>query len=212
MAKVRVHSLSMSADGYVAGPNQSVDDPLGEGGEQLHDWMFSTRTWRRMVGEEGGETGVDDDAAARGFEGIGAWIMGRNMFGPIRGEWTGDWKGWWGDNPPYHSPVYVLTHYAREPVEMEGGTVFHFVTDGIEAALERAREAAGDEDIRLLGGGSTVQQYLRAGLVDELNLAIAPMVLGGGARLFEEGVAEGYEVVEHATSSRAMHVRLERRR
>ncbi len=209
MPKLRVHCLTMSVDGYVAGPNQSVDTPLGEGGEDLHEWMFATHTWHGMVGEDGGETGVDDDMIAHGFEGIGPWIMGRNMFGPIRGEWgDSDWRGWWGDEPPYHHPVFVLTHYAREPLEMKGGTVFHFVTDGIEAALERAREAAGALDIRLGGGASAVRQYMQAGLVDELNVAVVPVLLRGGERIFEHGSYDLYEVAERVPGPRAPHVRL----
>jgi dihydrofolate reductase len=187
MPKLVVRNLSMSVDGYVAGPGQDVDNPLGVGGPLLHEWVFETRAGRRMIGEEGGETGIDDDFIAHAEDGIGATIMGRNMFGPIRGSWPNDdWKGWWGDNPPYHHPVFVLTHHPRSPIEMEGGTTFHFADDGIEAALDRAFEAAGGKDVRLGGGASTVQQYLHAGLLDELGLAIVPVVLGGGERLFED--------------------------
>jgi dihydrofolate reductase len=203
-----VESFSISIDGYGAGPRQTIDEPLGVGGEQLHEWMFPTRTFRRMSGNDG-ETGVDDDFAARGFENVGAWIMGRNMFGPVRGPWPDDaWKGWWGDNPPYHVPVFVLTHHPRAPVEMDGGTVFHFVTEGIEAALDRAREAAGGKDIRVGGGAATIRQYLAAGLIDEMHLAISPMVLGSGEALLAgiDMPKLGYELVEQAASPKAMHV------
>src|SRR5262245_34779362 len=184
MSKLRVQSFSVSLDGFGAGPRQSLEHPLGVGGEALHRWFFSTRTFQRMFAGEGGEAGVDDDFAARGFANIGAWILGRNMFGPVRGPWPDDsWKGWWGANPPYHVPVFVLTHHARPPVAMEGGTTFHFVTDGIHAARERAREAAGGKDIRLGGGVDTIRQYLRAGLVDEMHLALSPALLGSGEAL-----------------------------
>src|SRR5262245_7197484 len=164
-------TISMSLDGYVAGPNQSLDNPLGERGEALHEWFFATRTFQEMYGDGSGETGLDDDQARQWNENVGAVIMGRNMFGPIRGEWPDDeWKGWWGHEPPYQTPVFVLTHHAREPVEMQGGTTFHFVTDGIEAALARAREAAADRDVSIGGGASTIRQYLRAGLVGEMRL------------------------------------------
>ncbi len=186
MTKLRVLNLAMSIDGFVAGPDQGLDTPLGVGGRQLHEWVFATRAGREMIGQEGGETGIDDDFIAAGFEGFGAEIMGRNMFGPIRGPWGDeDWRGWWGDEPPYHSPVFVLTHHAREPLEMDGGTTFFFVTDGIESALEQAREAAGDADIRLGGGADTVRQYLAAGLVDELHVPVVPVLLGRGERLFD---------------------------
>ena len=208
-SKLKVWGFTISVDGYGAGPEQSTDNPLGIGGEELHEWMFPTRTFQRMVGNEGGDTGVDEDFAARGFENVGAWIMGRNMFGPIRGPWPDNsWKGWWGDNPPYHVPAFVLTHHAREPIEMEGGTVFRFETDGIEAALERAREAARGKDIRLGGGVATTRQYLQAGLIDEMHLAIAPRVLGSGEALLT-GIdlpKLGYAVAEHATTAKAMHV------
>jgi dihydrofolate reductase len=198
----------MSVDGYVAGPNQSLAEPLGVGGERLHGWMFATRTWSRMVGEEGGDEGLDDDFAARGDAGVGATIMGRNMFGPIRGPWGDEeWKGWWGDEPPYHHPVFVLTHHAHEPIPMEGGTVFNFVTDGIEAALERALEAAGGKDVRIGGGASTVRQYLNAGLIDEMHVAIVPVLLGGGERLFENlsGFSNKYECARFETSPHVTH-------
>ena len=201
-------TMSMSLDGYVAGPNQSLDDPLGEGAEAVHEWMFATRTFSEMQGREGGETGLDDDQVRLWNENVGAVIMGRNMFGPVRGEWPDDeWKGWWGDEPPYHAPVFVLTHHAREPVEMEGGTTFYFVTDGIESALERAREAAGGRDVSIGGGASTVQQYLRAGLVDEMRLHVTPVLLGAGERLLE-GVGSAladFECVELVSSPAAAH-------
>ncbi len=180
-----VHSYTISLDGFGAGPNQSLEQPLGVGGEQLHQWMVGTRFFMKMIGSEGGSTGPDNDVAERGMSGIGAFIMGRNMFGPVRGPWPDDsWRGWWGPNPPYHTPTYVLTNHARPPLSMEGGTVFHFVTDGIDAALELARAAAGSKDIRLLGGASTIRQYLRAGLVDELHIAVSPRLLGAGEPLF----------------------------
>ncbi|MDP9219860.1 MAG: dihydrofolate reductase family protein, partial [Actinomycetota bacterium] len=183
MPRLRVHNLAMSVDGYVAGPDQSPDDPLGVDGMRLHDWVFETRTGRQMQGEEGGDQGVDDAFIAQGDEGIGATIMGRNMFGPIRGAWGADtWTGWWGDDPPYHHPVFVLTHHPRDPVQMEGGTTFHFVTEGIEAALERAKDAAGGKDVALGGGADVAQQYLRAGLIDEMEVHVVPRLLGGGAR------------------------------
>jgi dihydrofolate reductase len=211
MAKLRVHNLCMSVDGYVAGPDQSRDNPLGVGGEGLHEWIFVTRGWRQMLGEEGGEEGIDNDFFVRGDENIGATIMGRNMFGPIRGEWPDDeWKGWWGPNPPYHHPVFVLTHHPRPPIPMEGGTTFHFVSDGIESALEQAFAAAGGKDVRLGGGASAVQQYLRAGLIDDLHVPIVPVLLGGGERLFDnlDGGPAGYEVVEYVNSPAVAHVRL----
>jgi dihydrofolate reductase len=184
MPKLRVHCFTVSIDGYGAGPNQDLANPLGVGGLALHDWFFATRTFRRMHGKEGGTAGVDEDFAARGFENIGAWILGRNMFGPVRGPWPDEqWKGWWGDSPPYHTPVFVLTNHPRASITMEGGTTFHFVTDGIHAALERAQEAAGHQDIRLGGGVATVRQYLRAKLVDEMHLALAPALLGSGESL-----------------------------
>jgi dihydrofolate reductase len=215
VSRLRVHSFAISIDGYGAGPNQDLQNPLGVGGPALFDWFFHTRTWQRMHGSEGGETGPDDDIAARGFAGIGAWILGRNMFGPVRGPWPDDsWKGWWGDEPPYHTPVFVLTHHARAPIEMKGGTVFRFVTEGIHAALQQARDAADGRDVRLGGGVSTIRQYLRAGLVDELHLAIAPVLLGAGEHLMD-GIdlpALGYECVEHVAGGRAAaHVILRKR-
>jgi dihydrofolate reductase len=201
-------SISMSLDGFVAGPRQSREEPLGEGGESLHEWVFVTRSFRAMQGKEGGEKGVDDEQAMAWSRNTGATIMGRNMFGPIRGSWGDEgWNGWWGEDPPYHTPVFVLTHHAREPVEMEGGTTFHFVTDGIESALERARHAAGDGDVSIGGGAATVQQYLRAGLVDEFRVHVAPLLLGGGERLFENlgGTTAGYECVETVASPAVTH-------
>jgi dihydrofolate reductase len=210
MSKLRVNCFSVSLDGFGAGPNQSVDDPLGEGGETLHEWFVPTRTFQQMVlGNEGGTTGVDDDFAARSFTNIGAWIMGRNMFGPIRGPWPDEnWKGWWGDNPPYHCPVFVLTHQERAPVTMAGGTIFHFVTDGIEAALERAVQAANGKDVRVGGGVATVRQYLRAGLIDEMHLAISPTLLGSGEHLFADidTASLGYRCTEHVPTQNATHV------
>jgi dihydrofolate reductase len=214
MSKVRVACFGMSIDGFAAGPRQSLDDPLGVGGLSLMQWVFPTRTFQRMHGDgAGGETGVDDDFAARGFADVGAWILGRNMFGPVRGPWPDEsWKGWWGDEPPYHVPVFVLTHHAREPLAMQGGTTFHFVTDGIHAALDAARQAAGGRDVRIGGGAATVRQYLQAGLVDELHLALAPTVLGQGEALLAgiDLVALGFRCVEHVASARAMHVVLAR--
>jgi dihydrofolate reductase len=214
MIQVRVESFSISIDGYGAGPQQSVDHPLGIGGENLHEWFLPTRTFQKAVrGADGGTTGLDDDFAQRGFRNVGAWILGRNMFGPVRGPWPDDtWKGWWGDEPPYHVPVFVLTHHARPPVGMAGGTTFHFVTDGVHEALARARAAAGGKDVRIGGGVNTIQQYLRAGLIDEMHFAVAPAVLGAGERLFE-GVdlkALGYTCVQFAPSEKATHVVLRR--
>jgi dihydrofolate reductase len=209
MPKLRVHAFSISLDGYGAGPKQDRDDPLGVGGEALHEWVVATRTFRQMSGKEGGTTGVDDDFAARGFNNIGAWIMGRNMFGPVRGPWPDDtWKGWWGDNPPYHCSVFVLTNHPRTSITMEGGTTFHFVTDGIHAALKRAVEAAGDRDIRLGGGVAAIQQYLRAGLVDEMHLAIAPILLGSGEHLFAgiDAAKLGYRCTQHVPTTNATHI------
>lgn len=221
MPKLRVHNFSISLDGYGAGPDQSRENPLGIGGERLHDWLVATRTFQRAhggdpsagksVGGEGG--GIDDGFAAQAFENIGAWIMGRNMFGPVRGPWPDEsWRGWWGDDPPFHAPVFVLTHHPRPPLSMKGGTTFHFVHDGIESALERAIDAAGGKDVLLGGGVSTIQQYLRAGLIDEMHLAIAPILLGGGERLFDhlDGGPRGYECIELVSSPAAAHVRLVR--
>ena len=208
MARVRVHDFSISIDGYGAGPNQSTKDPLGVGGESLHAWFIPTRTFQRTHDGEGGSTGVDDDVAARGVIGIGAWIMGRNMFGPLRGPWPDqNWRGWWGENPPFHAPVFVLTHHPRPPLAMNGGTVFHFVTDGIEAALEGAHSAAGGKDIRISGGAATIRQYLRARLVDEMHVAVAPILLGSGESLLADLdlPALGYHCTEHVASDKATH-------
>jgi dihydrofolate reductase len=213
MTKLRVNCFAMSLDGYGAGPNQSLANPLGEGGSALHEWLVSTRTFQRMVGKEGGETGPNDEFAARGMSNLGAWILGRNMFGPVRGPWPDDeWKGWWGDEPPYHTPVFVLTHHPRAPITMKGGTTFHFVTDGFHAALKRATEAAQGKDIRLGGGVATIQQYLRAGLVDEMHVALAPVLLGRGELLFGglEMNALGYRCTEHVPTQGATHVILSR--
>jgi dihydrofolate reductase len=214
MPRLRVHNFAMSVDGFVAGPDQSLEHPLGVGGTRLHQWAFATRSARRMFGHEGGEGGVDDDMWRQGDEGVGATIMGRSMFGPVRGPWPDEsWRGWWGDEPPYHHPVFVLTHHPRPSVEMQGGTTFHFVDGGIEVALERAVEAAGGRDVRIGGGASTVRQYLRAGLVDLLHLAIAPVLLGSGQRLFEDlsDLPEAYQVAEVVGSPRAAHVRVTKR-
>ena len=209
-----VYAFSVSIDGYGAGPSQSLKDPLGIGGENLHEWLVGTRTFMQMHGGQGGATGPDDDFAARGFAGIGAWIMGRNMFGSSRGPWPDDnWRGWWGENPPYHTPVFVLTHHRRPSVPMQGGTVFHFVTVGIESALAQARAAAGDKAVRLGGGVATIRQYLQAGLIDELHLAIAPVLLGAGEHLLT-GIdlpALGYRCTEHVATAKATHVVLSRR-
>jgi dihydrofolate reductase len=213
MPKLRVHNLSISIDGFAAGPRQDVDNPLGVGGPRLHEWVFATHSGRQMLGEEGGDEGIDDRFIALGDAGIGATIMGRNMFGPIRGPWTDEkWTGWWGDNPPYHHQVFVLTHHPRASITMQGGTTFNFVTDGIEAARARAFEAADGLDVRLGGGAATVQQYLRAGLIDEMHLAIVPIFLGGGERLFDHlgGGPAGYECVELVSSPSVTHVRFVR--
>jgi dihydrofolate reductase len=214
MSGLRVLNFGISLDGYGAGPRQDLANPLGVGGMALHNWMFATRTFQQLHGRDGGERGVDDDFAARGFANVGAWILGRNMFGPIRGAWPDEaWKGWWGDNPPYHTPVFVLTHYPRAPIPMDGGTVFHFVTDGIHAALQRAGEAAAGRDVRLGGGIATIRAYLGAGLIDELHLAVAPVLLGSGESLLTgiDMPALGYQVVEHVPTAAATHVVLRKR-
>ena len=209
MGKVRIECFAISADGYGAGPSQDLEHPLGVGGERLHDWTFASRNFRRMHGLAGGETGPDDDFIARGFEGVGAWILGRNMFGPVRGPWVDDsWRGWWGDEPPYRVPVFVLTHHARSPLEMSGGTTFHFVTDGFDAALRRARDAAGVLDVRIGGGTSTVRQALLAGVVDSMHLAVSPVLLGGGESLLA-GIdlpGLGLHCREFVAGARAMHL------
>jgi len=209
MPKLSVHAFTISLDGYGAGPDQTIETPLGVGGEELHGWMVKTRTFHKMAGKPGGEAGIEDDLTMRGFENVGAWIMGRNMFGPVRGEWPDDsWKGWWGDNPPYHVPTFVLTNHARKPVEMAGGTTFHFVTGGIEEALELARDAAGDKDIRVGGGVSTVRQYLAAGLIDDLHVAVSPIFLGRGESLFAglDLPALGYVLTERISTEHATHL------
>jgi dihydrofolate reductase len=214
MSKLRVNSFSVSLDGYGAGPNQTLEEPLGVGGKGLHPWMIGTRTFRQLFGNEGGSTGVDDDFAQRGFDNVGAWILGRKMFGPVRGPWLDDsWRGWWGESPPYHCDVFVLTHHRRKSFAMDGGTTFHFVTGGIEDALQRARKAAGGKDVRLGGGADVVQQYLRAQLIDEMHIAFSPVLLGSGEALFA-GIdlpALGYEVTEHVPTQNATHVVLTKR-
>jgi len=214
MPKLRVHSFAISLDGYGAGPKQDRDNPLGIGGLALHEWAFATRTFQRMHGTEGGSTGVDEQFVARGFENIGAWILGRNMFGPIRGPWPDEsWKGWWGETPPYHTPVFVLTHYARDSIQMKGGTTFSFVTDGIHAALAKAMEAAGGRDVRLGGGIATIRQYLCAKLIDEMHLAMPSVLLGSGEHLFGgiNVVELGYRCVERLSGENATHVILAKR-
>ncbi|RUL70450.1 dihydrofolate reductase family protein [Dyella choica] len=214
MPQLRVHSFAVSLDGYGAGPDQSLDHPLGVRGPELMEWFFHTRVWQRKQGQDGGETGIDNDMAEQGFANIGAWIIGRNMFGPIRGPWPNeDWKGWWGEEPPYHTPVFVLTQHPRAPLKMAGGTEFVFVTEGIHAALEQAKAAAGGRDVRLGGGVATVRQYLQAGLIDELHLAVRPVLLGAGENLWHglDMHALGYECVKHLAGERAMHVILRKR-
>ena len=206
MPRLIVHSYTISLDGYGAGPHQSLEAPLGEGAESLHAWLTGTRFFMRMTGRDGGTTGADNAFAEQGMANIGAYILGRNMFGPVRGPWPDEsWRGWWGPNPPYHTPTFVLTHHARAPLVMEGGTTFHFVTDGIDAALDRARAAAGDRDIRLLGGAQTIRQYLLAGLVDEMQLAVSPVLLGSGESLFEglDLPQLGYRASGYAAGERA---------
>jgi dihydrofolate reductase len=213
MPKLLVKAFSLSIDGFGAGPRQDLEHPLGVRGPELMEWFFATRAWRQMHGHEGGETGVDNQVAEQGMAGIGAWIIGRNMFGPVRGAWPDEsWRGWWGEEPPYHTPVFVLTHHARAPLRMKGDTEFHFVTDGIHAALERARAAAGARDIRLGGGVLTVREYLRAGLIDELRLALRPVLLGTGEHLFKDIDlrALGYECSPPLAGERAIHLTLRR--
>ncbi len=210
MSKVRVNCYGISADGFGAAPGQSLDNPFGEGGMVIMDWFRDTKVFNAMIGNPAqGSTGFENDLAAASMEGVGAWIMGRNMFGPVRGPWPDfEWKGWWGPNPPYHVPIFVLTHYARPPLEMEGGNIFHFVTGGIHEALERAKEAAGDKDIRIGGGAATIRQYLEAGLIDDLHLAIAPVLLGAGESPINDLnlAALGYTVAEHKQGEKAMHL------
>jgi dihydrofolate reductase len=208
VARVVVRSFAISLDGYGAGPSQSLEHPIGVGGLDLMDWFFHTRVWRSMHGESGGETGADDAIAAKGFERIGAWILGRNMFGPVRGPWPDEqWKGWWGDEPPYHVPVFVLTHHERSPLAMAGGTTFHFVTGGIHAALEMAKEAAGGRDVRIGGGVATIRQYLSARLIDEMHLAVRPVFLGSGEHLLAglDMRALRYECSQVIPGDRATH-------
>jgi dihydrofolate reductase len=210
MSKLRVANFSISLDGFGAGPNQRLEHPLGENGMELHEWFFETATFRRMHGGESGrEHGIDEDFAARGLSNAGAWILGRNMFGPVRGPWSDEsWRGWWGETPPYHVPVFVLTHHARPPLEMQGGTTFHFVAEGIHAALAQARAAAGNKDVVVGGGVATIRQYLREQLIDELHLAISPVLLGRGEHLFErlDLRALGYRCVETRAGEKATHV------
>jgi len=209
MGELRVCSFGISMDGYGAGPGQDLANPLGKGGLALHEWFFATRTYRRMVAREGGAAGLDEDYAAKSFENIGAWILGRNMFGPVRGAWPDDaWKGWWGDEPPFHAPVFVLTHHPRESIEMQGGTVFHFVSNGIHEALARAEKAAGGKDVRLGGGVDTIRQYLNAGLIDSMHLAVTPTLLGAGENLFAgmDLPKLGYWCEGFVAGEKAMHV------
>ena len=213
MPKVRVAGFSISLDGFGAGPEQSLEHPLGKRGQELHHWMFGTRMFRTMIGKEGGSDGVDDSYAQRSMEGFGAFILGRDMFGPIRGAWPDEsWKGWWGNNPPYHAPTFVLTHHPRDPIEMEGGTTFIFVTEGMEAALDQAKRAAKHLDVKIGGGAETVRQYLRGGLIDELHFALSPVVLGQGEPVFA-GIdlpALGFRVTEHQATEYATHIVLRR--
>jgi len=209
MSKVRVASFSVSLDGFGAGPRQDLSNPLGVGGLELHAWVLNTESWNQMHGEVGGSRGIDNDFAVRSFENVGAWILGRNMFGPVRGPWKDDsWKGWWGDTPPYHTPVFVLTHYARSPLRLQGGTTFYFVTDGIESALQQAKVAAQGKDVRIGGGVSTIRQYLLANHIDELQLSMAPVLLGEGEHLFNgiNFARLGFNSIERVPGERATHV------
>jgi dihydrofolate reductase len=209
MTKVKVAGFGVSLDGFAAGPDQSLENPLGVNGPEIFQWFFPTKTFRQMQGQDDGETGVDDCFARRAMDGFGAFILGRNMFGPVRGDWPDDsWKGWWGDTPPYHAPTFVLTHYKRPPIEMLGGTTFHFITEGIESALQKAHAAAGAKDVKIGGGIETVRQYIQAGQVDEIHLAVAPVVLGQGEALFGglDLRALGYRTVEHVPTARATHI------
>jgi dihydrofolate reductase len=215
MTRFRVSAFGISLDGFGAGAEQSLDNPMGVGGLAMHGWAFETKTFRAMHGKEGGGTGVDEEFAARSFENVGAWILGRNMFGPIRGSWGDEsWKGWWGDTPPYHVPVFVLTHYPRPPLEMKGGTTFYFVTEGIEEAAKDAVAAAGGKDVRVGGGVSTIQQFLRAGVIDEMHLVLSPVLLGAGEKFFPnlDMVKAGFRVTRHVMSERVMHVVMEKKR
>ncbi|TIS47630.1 dihydrofolate reductase family protein [Mesorhizobium sp.] len=213
MSRLRVNAFTLSLDGYGAGPDQTLENPLGVGGEDLHKWMIGTRSFHQMVGKDGGTTDIDDGFTVRSFENVGAWILGRNMFGPVRGEWPDEsWKGWWGDNPPYHVPVFVLTHHKRAPIVMEGGTTFYFVTDGIHSALEQAKAAANGKDVRVGGGVSTVRQYLKEQLIDEMHLAISPMLLGSGEHLFAgfDMLKLGYRCTSQVATADATHVVIKR--
>ncbi len=213
MSRLVVRNFSVSLDGYAAGPHQDLDHPLGVGGSQLHEWIFATLSGGRMIGREGGIEGLDDDFFSERESGVGATIMGRNMFGPVRGPWgTSEWTGWWGENPPFHHPVFVLTHHSRPPIEMQGGTIFYFVDDGIETVLGAALEAAGEQDVLVGGGTATIKQYLRASLIDEMHLAIVPVLLGSGERLFDDlgPTASNYRCVEHVCSPAVTHIRLAR--
>ncbi|MER9457586.1 dihydrofolate reductase family protein [Mesorhizobium sp. M0091] len=213
MSKLRVNAFTLSLDGFGAGPDQDLQNPLGVGGEDLHKWMTGTRTFHEMVGKDGGSTDVDDRFTVRSFDNVGAWILGRNMFGPIRGEWPDEnWKGWWGNNPPYHVPTFVLTHHKRDPIVMEGGTIFRFVTGGIHAALEQAKAAAGGKDVRVGGGVSTIRQYLQEKLIDELHLAVSPVLLGRGESLFAglDMLKLGYQCTEQVATALATHVTIKR--
>ena len=215
MSKLRVNCYSISFDGYSAGPDQSLENPVGVGAFPVFGWQMATEAQHKMMGKPGGETGMDNDLVLRGFENVGAWILGRNMFGPVRGPWPDDaWKGWWGDNPPYHVPVFVLTHHARAPITMEGGTTFHFVTDGIQSALDQATQAAQGKDVRLGGGASTIQQYLRARLIDELHLVASPVLIGSGESIFRDLnlSALGYELTNYIASPNATHMFLEKKK
>ncbi len=214
MTKLRVQAFGLSVDGFGAGPNQALENPMGQGGMVLHQWVFPTRTFQKMLGKTGGSGGVDDDFAARAFDNIGAWILGRNMFGPVRGAWPDyNWRGWWGEEPPYHTQVFVLTHHARPPLEMAGGTTFHFLTEGIQVALARATAAAGGMDVRLGGGVATIRQYLQAGLVDEMHLALAPALLGAGENLWHglDLPTLGYECKGYVAGEKAAHLSVGRR-
>ncbi len=209
MSKVRVAAYAISIDGFGAGPRQSLENPLGVRGPELHGWFFPTEAFKKMNGQAGGSTGVDNDMAQRSFENVGAWILGRNMFGPVRGPWPDDsWKGWWGEEPPYHVPVFVLTHHAREPLEMKGGTTFHFITEGAEEALKQAKKAAAGKDIRIGGGAATIRQYLAAGQIDELHLAMSPVLLGDGESLFAGLNLHqfGYKVEQVISGENATHL------
>jgi len=215
MPLVRVHGFGVSLDGFGAGARQNLQNPLGERGPEIMEWFFPTRMFQQMFGKVQGETGVDNSMAERGFEGVGAWILGRNMFGPVRGPWPDEsWKGWWGDEPSYHAPVFVLTHHARAPIEMKGGTTFHFVTDGIHSALEQAKAAAKGKDVRIGGGVSTIRQYLQAGLIDQMHLAVRPVLIGEGEELWHglDMRALGYEIAERIDGERAVHVIIRKRR